>query len=113
MRVALAIAVLVALALPEAALGARCNIRGDERRLGPTYVTTLNVRGVSCATGRRVVRAYHRCRFRNGGKDGRCRSRVSRYRCSERRSGIRTQFNGRVRCTRGRRVVSHTYTQFT
>ena len=58
------------------------------------------------------VRGYHRCRNRNGGRDGRCRS-FSGWRCSERRSGIKTQFNGRVTCRRGSRVVKHTYTQFT
>ena len=100
-------------AFPSSASARSCDIRGDERRFGPTYVTTLDVRGVSCARGRDVVRAYHRCRYRNGGKDGRCRSRVLRFRCSESRSGIKTQFSGRVRCVRGSRVVSHRYTQFT
>ena len=91
----------------------RCNISGDERKLGPTYVTSLRVKGVSCRTGRRVVRAYYRCRIRNGGRRGRCTSPVLRFRCTERRESISTEFDARVRCSRGASRVWHNYTQFT
>ena len=112
MRLAVLAAVLLA-AFPAPASAAKCSLStSEQRRLGATYVTTLTVTRVSCSAGKRQVRAYHRCRNRNGGKDGRC-PRVSGWRCSERRSGIKTQFNGRVTCRRGSRVVRHTYTQFT
>jgi hypothetical protein len=91
----------------------RCDISGDERKLGPTYVTSLSVKGVSCRTGRRVVRGYYRCRIRSGGRRGRCHSRVLRFRCTEHRESISTQFDARVRCVRGRSRVWHTYTQNT
>ena len=94
---------------------ARCSIAGKERRLGPTYVTSLSTTRVSCRTGERVVRAFHRCR-RAGrtGSRGRCRRAVLRYRCSERvLRRARTQFDSRVVCRRGSRRVTHGYTQFT
>ena len=112
MRLAVLAAVLLA-AFPASASAATCKLStSEQRRLGATYVTTLSVTGLSCSSGKRQVRAFHRCRVRNGGRDGRC-PRVDGWRCSDRRSGIRTQFSGRVRCTRGSRVVRHTYTQFT
>ncbi|MBA3329133.1 MAG: hypothetical protein H0T43_12615 [Solirubrobacterales bacterium] len=84
------------------------------RGLGPTYLTKLSVTRTSCRTGLRVVRAYYRCRVRNGGRDGRCRSRVLTYRCTERRfNTISTQFDARVTCSKGSARVLHTYTQFT
>jgi hypothetical protein len=107
---------VVAFALLAAdASAARCNISGKERRLGPTYVTSLSTTRVSCRTAERVVRAFHRCRrARTRGPRGRCRRRVSGYRCSERvlRSAP-TQFDSRVTCRRGSRRVTHAYTQFT
>lgn len=93
----------------DAARGCRVQSRG----LGPTYVTGLRVRGTSCANGVKLIRSYHKCRFGNGGRRGRCRG-VLGYRCSESRRGIRTQFDGRVNCGKGGgRRISHTYTQFT
>lgn len=101
-------------ALPSAASAASCDLAGKERKLGPTYVTSLSVSGVSCGTGERVVKAYHRCRFSSGGKKGRCSKKVSGYSCSEKRGkAIPTQFDARVTCKRGSKRVTHTYTQFT
>ena len=52
----------------------------------------------------------HSCR---PGKSGHC-SGVLGYSCSERRyDKIRTQYSGRVTCTKGGKTVKHTYTQFT
>jgi hypothetical protein len=97
----------------DAQASAKCSIRGVERKLGPTYVTSLQASGTSCASAKRLVKAFHACRKRNGGKKGRCRASVSGYRCSENRSGIATQFSAKVRCRRGGSSVVHTYTQFT
>ncbi|MEA2468776.1 MAG: hypothetical protein QOJ57_2902, partial [Thermoleophilaceae bacterium] len=64
----------------------------------------------SCATGKAVVRAFHKCRK---GPRGRCHRRVKGFKCTEHRSGIAVQFNSRVTCKRGGKVVKHTYTQNT
>jgi hypothetical protein len=116
-RLALIVVSLAVLALASAATSAsaatRCSLSGKERRLGPTYTTSLAVTGVSCATGERLVRAYYRCRVRNGGRKGRCRTRVLGFRCTETRESISTQFDARVTCRRGDDRVRHDYTQFT
>ncbi len=78
---------------------------------GDGYFTSLSVNGTSCSAGRTVQRNHYRCRVRNGGKDGRCRSRVDGYSCSERRNRISTEINGRVSCRKGSRRISFTYQQ--
>jgi hypothetical protein len=90
-----------------------CSIKGQERSLGPSYVTSMSVSRTSCATGKSVVKAYHSCRFANGGKRGRCTRKVMGYACSEKRSGIKVQFNAKVTCKKGRARVNHSYTQNT
>ena len=108
---ALALATTAALSMAPVAEAKTCGISGKERTFGTTYVYTLKVRNVSCSTGGKVVRAYHACRKRNGGKRGRC-SGVLRYRCKETRmQAIKTQFDAKVNCTRGSRVVYHAYQQ--
>lgn len=98
---------------PQAHAAKRCSVRGVERKLGPSYVTSLSVSGTSCANGKKLIKAYYRCRVRSGGAKGRCHRRVLGYRCSERRAGIPIQFDARVRCHKGRRHINHTYTQNT
>jgi hypothetical protein len=90
-------------------------LKGKERKLGPTYVTKVSVRGVSCGTGLSVVKAFHRCRLKNGRK-GRCTSRVRGYRCSESRPSRLAgpvSFDGDVTCKRGDKRVTHHYQQNT
>ena len=55
--------------------------------------------------GRSVTLSHYRCRTRSGPK-GRCNRSVSRYRCTERRTTIPTEINGRVTCKRGSRASS-------
>jgi hypothetical protein len=99
---------------PGASASATCNISGKERHLGPTYVTSLRVKGVGCRTGERVVKGYYKCRVKSGGRRGRCHSKVSGFRCREKRiQAIKTEFDARVTCKRGRSRVWHNYTQFT
>jgi hypothetical protein len=111
-----ALALLVAAAPGSAATSLkRCNIRGKEQRLGATYVTSLRVRAVSCATGERVEKAFQSCR-RAKGVRGRCTRRVLRFSCSETRPSdeqIPTQLNGHVTCRRGTRRVAFVYQQDT
>lgn len=98
---------------PQANAARKCGIGRFERKLGPTYTTSLKVRRVGCRKGRRLVTAHYNCRVRRGGKDGRC-ARVGRWRCKERRfNEISTQYDARVKCKRGRKVVRYGYTQFT
>jgi hypothetical protein len=95
---------------PRAQASRTCDV-GDGRGYGTTYVTTLSVRGTSCRSGRKVVRAFHACR---PGKKGRCHHAVLGYSCSERRyNKISTQYDSKVSCSKGSRRVKHTYTQFT
>ena len=112
-RVLLGAVAAALLAAPSSASARTCNIASVQRKLGPTYVTSLQVSHVSCRRGKAVVRAYYRCRKANGGAEGRCHRRVLRYSCTEKRSSIRTQFSAKVTCRRGSRRVVHTYTQFT
>ena len=79
---------------------------------GNGYFTSLSVRGVSCATGRDVARAYYRCRIKKGIR-GRCTTRVLRFSCTERRTSIPTQFEAKVTCKRGTKRVFHSYQQNT
>lgn len=81
---------------------------------GDGYFTSLQVTRVSCTTGRKVAGAHYRCRVRNGGRKGYCRSRVLGYRCTEsKRQSIPTEFNARVTCVDGRKKVVFTYQQNT
>ena len=99
---------------PVAAAATHCGFGGlEQEHLGPTYVTSLSVTRVSCATGKKVVKAYYRCRVRSGGVRGRCHKTVLGYHCSETRAGISVQFDARVTCTSGHRRVVHTYAQDT
>ena len=94
---------------PSATASKSCRV-GDSRSYNTTYVLSINVSGTSCRAGRKVIRKFHDCR---PGKAGHCSSALG-YSCSERRyDKIRTQYSGRVTCTKGGKVVKHTYTQFT
>jgi hypothetical protein len=79
---------------------------------GVGYFTTLTVKGTSCATGKKLVLAYYRCRIRNG-KAGRCHSTVLGYTCHEKRNTIPTEIDARVTCRRHTATVVHTYQQDT
>jgi hypothetical protein len=86
-----------------------CSV-GDSRGYGTTYVLKISVRGTSCRSGKRLIRAFHGCR---PGKSGRC-GRVRGYNCSESRfDRISTQYSSRVTCRKGGNRVKHTYQQFT
>ena len=100
---------------PEATASKACKLSTREQsKLGTTYVLSLRVRGTSCANGKKVVKAFHRCRRNSGGRKGRCRRKVLGYKCTERRSNvISTQFDSKATCKRSGREVSHKYTQNT
>lgn len=85
----------------------------QQRHLGASYVTSLKVSGVSCRKGRKVVRAFHRCRTEGGKPQGKCHHKVLHYRCREHRFDAvpHVQYNSRATCKRGSKVVKNTYTQ--
>lgn len=98
---------------PVATASKACSIRGKESKLGPSYVTSLSVTGVSCGEGEKVVKAYYACRVKGGGVRGRCVKKVRNFACREQRSGIATQFDASVTCTKRGATVRHRYTQNT
>lgn len=120
-RLLLATALLVALLAttafaasggPTATAAASCSVKGKERRLGATYVTKVSTRRVGCRSALRLVKAYHGCRRRRGGADGRC-PRINGFRCRERRTSSPTQYDAKATCRKGGRRVVQQYTQNT
>jgi hypothetical protein len=103
-------------AAPAAPAATSCRLSAKKsQQLGATYVTKLKVRGVTCASGQRVAKAFNSCRREKGVK-GRCTHKVLGYGCADRRPAseqIPTQLNGHVTCTRGGRRVTFDYQQNT
>lgn len=107
----LAVAGCLALMLAGAssASAASCN---PPKYPGAGYFTgKIKTTKVSCSYARKFVVSYYRCRIRNGGADGRCRTRVNKFRCSEVRESIPTEIDARVTCRRGTQRIVHTYQQ--
>ena len=103
----LALALLVA--LPASAQAATCK---PPKYPGSGYFTSLKATKVSCGEASKVAVAFHKCRTKKS-VSGRCSSRVRNYSCSERRTTISTEINGRVTCKKGSRKVELTYQQNT
>ena len=95
-----------------------CDISGKQQQLGASYVTSLQVQGVSCTKGERVIKAYHRCRHRNGGAAGTCGATLFGFKCKDgKRTGVpNVQYNATAKCHKvsnpSKRVKSR-YTQNT
>jgi hypothetical protein len=109
------LAVLPAVSLgdgPTATAARACHVSKSPRAYGPTYVTSLRVKGTSCRNGRKLVRGYYSCRVHNGGRKGHCGG-VYGYRCHESRKSISTEFDALVKCSKPGRRIDHRYTQFT
>lgn len=87
-----------------------CNISGQERELGATYVTSVSAKGTSCRKAKRVVKAYHSCR----GSKTTCSKKVKGYSCSQKKLATSPiQYEARVTCSDGGKKVTHTYSQNT
>lgn len=114
---ALLAAMLVPGASPAAAKGrTTCHLTTrDQRHLGASYVTSLAVRSTTCKMGKKVTLAFNKCRTAKGKPQGKCKHRVLRFRCTEKRydavPGV--QYSSRVTCVRGKKRVFSTYTQNT
>jgi hypothetical protein len=101
-------------AAPTATASKACSLKGQYRHFPPaSYVTSLHVRHTTCAKGKQVIRAYHRCRASHGGANGQCPNRVFGFRCKEgkRQRVPGVQYNATVVCNKGIRKVTSTYTQ--
>jgi hypothetical protein len=85
----------------------------EQRHLGASYVTSLKVSHVSCDKGKDVTKAFHECRTEGGKPQGKCKHDVEGYSCDEHRFDAvpHVQYNSRVTCTRGDKVIKSTYTQ--
>jgi len=77
-----------------------------------SYVTSIKVKRLSCSKGRKVVKAYHKCRKRRGGNNGRCGG-VKGYSCGEsrRQSVPGVQYSTTMKCRKGGHKVTSSYTQ--
>jgi hypothetical protein len=111
-----AVAAVAALALaPTGSAATKCSVKGKERKLGTTYVTTLKVTGVSCSTGESVVKAFHACRHKRG-VSGTCSSKVKGFTCTEKRPASLKgpiSYDGDVTCKSAAKRVVHHYQQNT
>jgi hypothetical protein len=90
-----------------------CDINGKQQNLGASYVTSLQVAGVSCGQAEKVVVAYHHCRLQNGGAGGTCKTPVQGFDCTEgaRQSVPGVQYNATADCRKGDAEIKSTYTQ--
>jgi hypothetical protein len=98
-------------ARPHAHAAKTCNISGQERKLGTTYVTSLSAKHVSCGKAKTLVKAFHACRHQHG-KAGHCPS-VKGYSCTEKRITSPIQYDSTATCSKGSKQVTHKYTQNT
>jgi hypothetical protein len=108
---------MTAIAAPTArsASGTTCRLSESERYphvTKPTYNLSLKVRGTSCATGKKVMKAFHACRSVTG---VRCTKKVLRsWSCTGKKTAsIPSQFDGSFTCTYGSRRVDSAYQQNT
>jgi hypothetical protein len=90
-----------------------CDINGKQQNLGASYVTSIQVAGVDCGQAEKVVAAYHRCRQRNGGAGGTCKTAVLGLTCTEgqRQAVPGVQFNATADCRKGDAQIKSSYTQ--
>jgi hypothetical protein len=82
---------------------------------GDGYFSEIRATRISCSYSKRFVVRFYRCRTRSS-KSGTCprslsTSRLSRFRCSERRTTISTQIASTVTCRRGDSRIIHSYQQ--
>jgi hypothetical protein len=78
----------------------------------PTYNLSLKARGTSCATAKKVMNAFHKCRSVKG---YRCTKKILRtWSCTGKKtSSIPTQFDASFTCKSGSARVDSTYEQNT
>jgi hypothetical protein len=83
----------------------------QQRNSGATYLVSLGVTGVGCSTGLKVEKAFQSCRRSTAGRRT-CRRRVLGYSCKQTViDSSKTQYDAKVTCTSGSRIVKFIYTQ--
>ncbi len=83
---------------------------------GDGYFNEIRATRISCSYSRKFVVRFYKCRTRSSkssrtNKSGRCTTRLSRFKCSERRNSISTQIASTVTCRRGKSRIIHSYQQ--
>lgn len=115
--IAIPIAESGAAAAPVASASATsCHLTAHEQRsLGASYVTSLKVDGTSCSKGKSVTLAFNKCRTAGGKPQGKCKSKVEGFSCTEHRYDAvpHVQYSSKVTCAAGSKRVYSTYTQNT
>ena len=121
-RTGLALALVVALAaIGATAIGASASSSPGVQaarscgsyQMGSVYILNLRTKHAKCKTGRRVAKAFTKCRHKNGAR-GHCHHRVRHFKCSENRGQQgQAQYYSTVRCKRGGKRVKFGYTQNT
>jgi hypothetical protein len=85
----------------------------QQRNSGATYLVSLGVSRVTCSTGLKVENAFQSCRRSTAGHRT-CRKPVLGYSCKQTQiDQVATQYDAKVTCKRGSRIVKFTYTQNT
>ena len=95
-----------------------CDISGKQQDLGASYVTSLNVQGVSCTKAEKVITAYHQCRHQSGGPAGNCSKMVLGFKCKDgKRTGVpNVQYDTTAKCRKASdssKRIKSAYTQNT
>lgn len=114
-RLAVLMAAVAFLALPSSASAAKtCHLTlNQQRHSGSTYLVQLSVAHVTCAAGLKVEKDWQSCRRSTPGHRT-CKRRVDGYSCKQTvLDHSPTQYDARVTCTRGARLVKFVYTQNT
>src|SRR4051794_2529164 len=99
---------------PTAHASKTCHLTiNQQRHSGATYLVSLSVKNVSCSTGLKVEKDWQACRRSTRGHKT-CKRRVDGYSCKQSvLDSSKTQYDARVTCARGSRVVKFVYTQNT
>jgi hypothetical protein len=85
----------------------------QQRNSGATYLVSLSVTGISCSKGLKVEKAFQSCRRTTAGHRT-CEKRVLSYSCKQTvLDSVKTQYDAKVTCKSGSRIVNFTYTQNT
>lgn len=108
----MAFATTASAAGPAAHASKACSLsQSQQRNSGATYLIELRVSGTTCSSGLKVEKAWQSCRRATAGKMT-CKKHVLGYACKQTILGTsKKQYDARVTCTAGAKVVKFVYTQ--
>lgn len=114
---AAALAMTIGAADAQSAAYKKCSLSQSEQypkgtKPKPTYNLTLKAQGTSCATAKKVMKAFHKCR---SAADYRCTTKVlARWTCTGRKDSSTAEiFYANFTCKWGKRGVKSSYQQNT